>query len=96
MTYNGWANYATWNINLWATNEPGWCSEYEDAARRGPRALREWVEDEMLSWGAMNAGPVQDLLGSVLDDVDWDELCSYYAEEEEEEEEGDEGDEGDD
>lgn len=75
MTYNGWTNYATWCVNLWATNEEVYCADYEEAGRQGPSALRAWVEEEMIGLDAMGACLVTDLLGSILDDVDWDELA---------------------
>ena len=33
-TYNGWANYETWNVALWIDNEQGTYEEARDMARR--------------------------------------------------------------
>lgn len=30
-TYNGWANYETWNVALWINNDPGFNSVAQEA-----------------------------------------------------------------
>ena len=36
QTYNGWTNYATWNVNLWLSNSEGM---YHDVRRLARRAI---------------------------------------------------------
>jgi hypothetical protein len=43
MTYNGWANYETWCVNLWLTNEEPsyhyWREQAEECLREAERRL---------------------------------------------------------
>ena len=78
-SYNGWANYETWLVNLWLTNDP----ESREASRRiaanGAEALKDWVEDwtaEDIEQSSMTA----DLLGAVLSRVDWREIAESLIE----------------
>ena len=39
MAYNGWSNYATWNVNLWIDNEYGIYMEKVDMLKRRKRPV---------------------------------------------------------
>ncbi len=41
-TYNGWANYPTWAVNLWLTNDEGL---YNEARERACQAIADGNED---------------------------------------------------
>ena len=84
MTYNGWANYATWSIVLWA-DEPQ--SRYENRM--------EWLRDketpvtseeaEDWCWKAMG-GTTPDIEGtkgegSRRSDIDWEEVADAFEHE---------------
>jgi hypothetical protein len=50
-TYNGWANYPTWNVALWMDNEQGsyaYARELADVAIRANTVLMADVETEAL------------------------------------------------
>ena len=74
----------------WAESEdedteatPGSLTRVEVASRTMSRGLREWVEDEFT---LPTDGLAGDLMGSALDDVDWDEIATAYIEDVKEEE----------
>jgi len=93
--YNGWANYETWVVNLWPSNEEGAYRDWERAAAEGPESARAFIE-EYIGLEEMGACLVTDLLNSALDEVDWDEItAAYTSDEEDEEDEEDEKDEKD-
>jgi hypothetical protein len=65
--YNGWANYATWRVNL------EWFADYpEEFAGFTHEDLKAHVED-ILSDGAENETTLSYAL-AFLDDVDWYEI----------------------
>lgn len=81
-TYNGWANYETWCVDLWLTNE-----QHSDETLRmlaqmdaslGYRADRI----EAYVYGEMPLTPVPslaaDLLQSAFDKVDWHEIAENH------------------
>ena len=68
-TYNGWSNYNTWLVNLWFGD-----SDITD--------LRDYVEehvDEII--GVERSGFLGDMIGSFMNDVNWDQLVEHYVEE---------------
>lgn len=84
--YNGWANHATWCVNLWLTNELG-TADGLAAIVRNPtadaRTLRGYVEDLPCIAEVLNKSTLaSDLLSGYLDDVDWAEIIKAHSEDE--------------
>ncbi len=80
--YNGWTNYATWNVHLWLTNDPHTEAAVRALAQRAPslyvaaQAVRTFVEDHNPL--AEHASLYTDLLGSALGSVDWDAVARAF------------------
>jgi hypothetical protein len=79
-TYNGWANYATWRVNLEMIDgldprEMGWrrLDKYELAG-----ALKDYC-DEMLECNA-SEGLALDYARAFVSDVNWYEIAAYMIE----------------
>ena len=83
-TYNGWANHATWLINVWTDGDDEIariCSQRNEGLNSRAEALKDYVttyhidgdtESELMS------GLGRDLLLSALSDVNWYELVRHY------------------
>ncbi len=80
--YNGWTNYATWNVHLWLTNDPQTEATVRSLALRAPslyeaaQAIRTFVEDRNPL--AEQASLYTDLLGNALGHVDWDAVAHAF------------------
>jgi len=89
QSYNGWANYETWCVNLWLTNEPQ-CHERLmaivqncDTLGDQAEAIRQWVRPELgreEPYADSIAGMYVDLLASALDVVQWREIVRTNTE----------------
>ena len=90
-TYNGWANYETWVVNLWMDNEKGqqdyWADEVQAALKQEDPAshLADRIQDEheeacqqMLSQANFQQGPFADLLNGALSEVRWREIAQFW------------------
>ena len=44
-TYNGWANYATWNVALWLGNHEGMYNLARTFAEHGYKSLAHFLEE---------------------------------------------------
>ena len=82
MAYNGWANYETWNLHLWLSNDEGsqamaqeLCQGVElyEAADR----LKDWA-DEYVEGLGLAPSFASDLLVASLSSVDWRELAEAF------------------
>lgn len=88
LTYNGWTNYATWNVNLWCDNESGMyfrklnlleslghpCTAF-DAETIAIAVLGERGTPDL-------SGPDSvDEPGWRWQDVNWEEIAEHWADE---------------
>ena len=81
--YNGWANYETWCVNLWLTNEPTTDEDLTAIVKRNEESyikadrLQEYVaslNEEILD----KASLATDLLGNALAHVNWREIVENH------------------
>ena len=86
-TYNGWANYPTWAVHLWLTNDEELYHQSIDLVGEsgGPDlritiadAFKAWVRDDLTP--DLGASFSADLLGYALDQVDWLEIADSFLE----------------
>jgi len=89
-TYNGWASYETWLVNLWLQNDIGsyayWCERAAHCIKAEEHplyALSRELQIEVSENGIpdnMTTGLYGDLLGAALAEVDWREIAEHYLE----------------
>ena len=91
-TYHGWANYQTWAVNLWMTNDGSqWLDEMaqdcandsdgdRDAARTDLARRLEALHDDGLADIVGITGVFTDLLSHALGSVDWHEIAEHAIE----------------
>ena len=93
-TYNGWANYETWLVNLWMDNEQGSQEFFREEAQRVYRATTrsrsftreerarmdysDWLKDHWEENRPELPGAYGDLLGGALSAVNWDEIARHH------------------
>lgn len=81
-TYNGWANYATWRINLELFNDIDWSDYLESGITSdelGADWCEEWVEEVIFSMSDNNNGLIEDYARAFLNGVDWNETAKHCA-----------------
>lgn len=87
--YNGWANYETWLVNIWLTNDSGSVDYWEEVARdlwdeedphKSERELADRLKEEIMESQPELSGLFADMLSAAFSEVDWDELASHYIE----------------
>lgn len=86
MTYNGWTNYETWNVNLWLGDDEYFRELARDAVDmyQAEQALKEYTEEvaEMLVPAVVQgASFVSDMFGGALSEVNWREIAEHYRDE---------------
>ena len=85
---NGWANYETWCVNLWLTNEPASDEQLTKIIKahkedgEAAQAVKEWVADDYILNGAPDLPPglASDLVRAALGEVDWLEIVQNHRE----------------
>lgn len=99
--YNGWANYETWCVHLWLTNEEGSYRYWREEAGRHRKENGEDASGtlaEQLKCELEEASPIEeaslfsDLLNAALGEVDWFEVADAFLEDVEPDDEPDEDD----
>jgi len=80
--YNGWANYETWCVNLWLTNEPGTEEDLRMLAQTntGLSHRADCLRDYVLNMDPPldDSNMFTDLLRSALGNVDWREIIENH------------------
>ena len=80
VSYNGWSNYETWLWVLWGMFE-GSCGNKDrvtlayDLQESAEAYAKEIILDQ--------SGPVADLLGNAISNINWFEIADHLLEEEE-------------
>ena len=79
--YNGWANYETWLVNMWAGDD----ETFRDLGTKDAtgESLKDYILDcwDDLTPNVATSGLFADLMNAALRSVDWRELAETYAEE---------------
>lgn len=90
--YNGWTNYETWLVNLWADNDQEsyqfWReqsqaaydnAEKDDTFTREERAALD-LADELKEWYTPPevTGIWADMINAALSEVNWYEIAEHY------------------
>ena len=73
-TYNGWANYHTWNVALWIGNDE---MIYRHAKANQNLGYRKWAKRFIDEFGEYITG---DGVAWLHDDIDTDEMDEMLAE----------------
>lgn len=89
MSYNGWTNYETWNVNLWIDNDEGMYSTVRDRAREIVRSeddkddaateLANYIENLHEEIKPQVEGTFADLLSAALAEVNWREIAEHHV-----------------
>lgn len=88
MSYNGWANYETWNVKLWLDNNGD--DEYmRELARENDSeySLAGAIKDHVTEQNPLagESSMFADMLNAALNEVRWDDIAKSYWEEVKEE-----------
>ena len=79
-TYNGWANYETWRVQLEVIDgmtRDDFASDEEDVENLA-ESVSQYVDEVVL--GSIPDGMARDLAASFLDRVDWVEIAEHLIE----------------
>jgi len=84
-SYNGWTNYATWNVPLWIDNEEGAYKEKLRILRNGfnSRPLTQ-IDAEFIAESCLGGKSTPDLIdkdGFRWEDVNWNEIAEHWQSE---------------
>jgi len=79
VSYNGWTNYATWNVPLWVDNDYGLYSARCDWLKKLDNPVTDQDAKEFALMYFPNGTPdMGDWEGGRLCDVDWAEIAENW------------------
>ncbi len=88
--YNGWTNWATWNCNLWLTNDYNDYKHYSDLARYNDAyELSKIIESDIdsLIENTSIDGFLLDMLNGSISEINFYEIAEHFTDEVEDEDE---------
>lgn len=94
--YNGWTNWATWNVKLWIDNDEGSHEYFAELVRTefkddpgGLASLLKLGHEDLSEAAAekVGHGVMRDFISHSFDDVNWHEIAKALIEEHAEDEE---------
>lgn len=86
MSYNGYTNWATWNVCLWIGNDEGLYYTARDLTRRANhhRPIEQWdakaIVDDIFPNGTPDMQDGSTRSGERMEDVDWAEVADCLNE----------------
>ena len=72
-TYNGWANYETWNASLWIGNDE---TIYRHARRNKNLGYRQWAKRFQDEFGEYATGDGVQWMDPAIDQDEMDEMLA--------------------
>ena len=74
MSYNGWSNWATWNMALWVDNEEPLYRARMEAKPVDAEACKQFCQEHF---------PIgtPDMKVADLEDIDWEEIAEHWRDE---------------
>ncbi len=72
-TYNGWANYETWNASLWIDNDE---TIYRHARRNKNLGYRQWAKRFQDEFGEYATGDGVQWMDPAIDQDEMDEMLA--------------------
>jgi hypothetical protein len=80
-TYNGWANYPTWRVNLELVDGYDWDGVEYKSVQELAGFIESMVDDAITSYGERDTSDLAVAYASAwLDQVDWYEIAEHVAE----------------
>lgn len=80
-SYNGWANYATWNVSLWIYNDEILYHELSDKQRVMKRREETWTEDSAMEFiSSLFNGKTPDDVRLDSREIEWEEIAASLNE----------------
>lgn len=88
--YNGWTNWATWNVKLWIDNDEDSHKYFSERARTkfkgspgGLASILRGAHEDLAEAAAekVGYGVMRDFISHAFDDVNWHEIAKALIEE---------------
>jgi len=99
MSYEGWKNFETWNVNLWLANDQGLYQMALELVQDSGGdlhdlrvSLKDLFEQTFEDQIDIPSGPISDILNAGLREIDWREIAEHWIEDYEADDDDDDDD----